>query len=97
MNDAPRYQPPPFDEAARCAKCGYDAVHTEYKGALHKGCTLSHAYESYTSLAGWGMKEDSVDRFMKLMEDVPDHLERKCARCGHGWAEATVPVIEAVA
>jgi hypothetical protein len=83
---------PPFDESARCAKCGYDAIHTRYEGKLHQGCTASEAYAGWLSVTAWGVgvTEEIAAEWQGYMEAVPDHVERSCSRCAHQWAEAVV-------
>ncbi len=78
----------PFDPSARCAKCQYDAIATDYKGRLHERCNAADAYDWYWTLARLGgVQEPEMKWLQDALARVPDHVERKCLRCSFAWAE----------
>jgi len=79
----------PFDESARCPKCQYDAVESEYfDGLLEMPFPYLSATEEQIS-----RHQESYD---KMLETAPDRecIKRKCARCTYRWSESVLDLQE---
>jgi hypothetical protein len=76
---------PPYTENARCSKCAYDAVGTQYKQGAHQQCVLGGRF-------GWwpGMSKQEIAEQDAVNNSIPEHLDRTCSRCQYQWAEAVI-------
>jgi hypothetical protein len=82
-----------------CPKCGFTVTKEQYyRDGRHESCTIDRAYDSYTASRSWLTSRITMGEAywntMKELDDkaqaVPEHIERKCLRCNHGWAEGVV-------
>lgn len=77
----------PFDPDARCPKCAYDAVKTEYRSGAHGGCMGYYKFP-VQYLSDYSVDLDALRVDADYRRSFPEHLDRTCARCSYAWAEA---------
>lgn len=68
---------PPFRKAARCDKCGGSDVSSSFHRAADSGYYCNGIGNSVCRDT-WGVWER------------PEHLKRRCRRCGYEWLEAPI-------
>ena len=71
----------PFNEAARCPKCEYDAIKSDYWDGMYE-----------CSPFGLLNFEDAVDEYGKMNETahLRECIKRTCSRCEFSWEEAVL-------
>lgn len=83
--------PEPFSDDAPCRKCGFGHPEMAYEPKAHKGCALGWTWHDWPTF--WlGAYTAPTDEQRAKADAVPEHLDRKCLRCGFRWAETPAEV-----